>query len=390
MITFWDEITTIRAQNHTTISVISLPGPFLVILKATIMLTSPVPGNKSLTCTNIIVCVTTWSNVWICCVSIMLLLLKRCSWTYIENNCYIYIYVCVRVRISSLWNDIFVVVKTAWNLPLLRFCEYLVTLGANSNWSDRLTRIRIPIKDTRRSHDIMIGSRYLEHGLYIKTRPASLQSVYSSLTDKSCISCWTWLYTQGMLQYWIPIKTHHTLKSHEISFLHNINSRYLILKFSNNTISKMSFVEIFPMAKALMQMWQTALDMGGHEETLDISQYHTARYRTQYTKCDDKTSVRLGSRDRNPYITLTDELWVSLVSYKGKIDRDMSGAQCTNISTADIPWLWPLVEQKWQIQGRWPLPVKRQTTLSVCCCFRIWHRFCQTLQNVKLIFTVSV
>ena len=97
VITFWDEITTIRAQNHTTISVISLPGPFLVILKATIMLTSPVPGNKSPTCTNIIVCVTTWSNVWICCVSIMLLLLKRCSWTYIENNCYIYIYIYVCV-----------------------------------------------------------------------------------------------------------------------------------------------------------------------------------------------------------------------------------------------------------------------------------------------------
>ena len=118
-----------------------------------------------------------------------------------------------------------------------------------------------------------------------------------------------------MLQYWIPIKTHHTLKSHEISFLHNIDSSYLILKFTNNTISKMSFVEIFPMAKALMQMCQTALDMGGHEETLDISQYNTARYRTQYTKCDGKTSVRLGSRERNPYITLTDEIWVSLVSY---------------------------------------------------------------------------
>ena len=60
----------------------------------------------------------------------------------------------------------------------------------------------------------------------------------------------------------------------------------------------------------------------------NISRYHITRYRAQHTKFDGKTSVRLRSHDRHPYLALTGKPWVPLVSYSEKIDRDISGAQC--------------------------------------------------------------
>ena len=48
---------------------------------------------------------------------------------------------------------------------------------------------------------------------------------------------------------------------------------------------------------------------------LDISGYHTTGYHTQYTKFEDKTSVRLGFQERHPYLALAGELWVTFVNY---------------------------------------------------------------------------
>ena len=64
--------------------------------------------------------------------------------------------------------------------------------------------------------------------------------------------------------------------------------------------------------------------------TLDISWYDITRYRTQYTKFEGKTLVRLGSHGKHPYtsLALMGELWVFFVSYYEKIDRDVLGAHC--------------------------------------------------------------
>ena len=40
-------------------------------------------------------------------------------------------------------------------------------------------------------------------------------------------------------------------------------------------------------------------------------------------------SARLGTRERQPYLALTGELWVSFVSYLEKIERYISGTHCT-------------------------------------------------------------
>ena len=74
--------------------------------------------------------------------------------------------------------------------------------------------------------------------------------------------------------------------------------------------------------------------------TIDISMYNITWYCTQHNKFEGKTSARLRTHERQPYLALTGELWVSFVSYLEKIGRDMSGAHCTGISIITIWWPW--------------------------------------------------
>ena len=46
------------------------------------------------------------------------------------------------------------------------------------------------------------------------------------------------------------------------------------------------------------------------------------------------TSVRLRTQERHPYPILTDELWVSFVSYVEKSDREISGILQTALGCA--------------------------------------------------------
>ena len=55
---------------------------------------------------------------------------------------------------------------------------------------------------------------------------------------------------------------------------------------------------------------------------LDISRYNITRYCTQHNKFDGKTSVRLRTHGRYPYLSLTGEQWESSVSYLGNRYRE--------------------------------------------------------------------
>ena len=58
--------------------------------------------------------------------------------------------------------------------------------------------------------------------------------------------------------------------------------------------------------------------------TLGVSRY----YITQYTEFEGKILARLWSHRRHPCLALTGMLWVSIVRYWEKIDRDISRVHC--------------------------------------------------------------
>ena len=59
-----------------------------------------------------------------------------------------------------------------------------------------------------------------------------------------------------------------------------------------------------------------------------ISRFDVEHYYTQCNNFEGKTLVRLRTQDRHPYLALTGELCVSLVSYLEKIGREITGANC--------------------------------------------------------------
>ena len=61
--------------------------------------------------------------------------------------------------------------------------------------------------------------------------------------------------------------------------------------------------------------------------TLDVKRDKT-RYFTQCSNFECKTSARLRTREWQPYLALTGELWLSSVSYWRKSDREVSRVHC--------------------------------------------------------------
>ena len=53
-------------------------------------------------------------------------------------------------------------------------------------------------------------------------------------------------------------------------------------------------------------------------QTPDIPRYNMARYCTQHSKLEGKTSIKLLTHQRHLYLALSGELWVSIVIYLGK------------------------------------------------------------------------
>ena len=74
--------------------------------------------------------------------------------------------------------------------------------------------------------------------------------------------------------------------------------------------------------------------------TLDISKYNITWYCTQHNKFEGKTSARLRTHERQPYLALMGELWESFVSYLVKIGCDISETQCIWTSIVMIWWPW--------------------------------------------------
>ena len=82
--------------------------------------------------------------------------------------------------------------------------------------------------------------------------------------------------------------------------------------------------------------------------TIDISRYNMTRHCTHHNKFAGKTLVRLETRERQPYLALTGELWESFVSYLEKIDRDILGAHYIAVDMySSKPWKHWCTNQRW-------------------------------------------
>ena len=86
-----------------------------------------------------------------------------------------------------------------------------------------------------------------------------------------------------------------------------------------------------------------------------MSRYNITRYCTQHDNLEGKTSVRLWTHERHPYLAIAGKPWLSFVNNLKKVDRNISGANCIYCSKAlDIMMCF----------DRCPLPF----FLSYVCC----------------------